>query len=401
MSAFARDPESISMGAVLSVVLIGANEERRRGVARAFSGAQSQVAREFSSYPAFDDLAQIFEGNHDIVLVDLDGDSEKALDIVENLCGADGSLTVIVYSARTNPDLLVRCMRAGAREFLTEPISSNAVAEALVRASLRRDEVRRVRKALGKLFVFAGAKGGTGVTTLASNFALSLAKDSGSKVALLDLDLHLGDAALTLGVTSKYSAADALEGVNRLDSDFLSAMLVKHASGLAVLGAPDGVSNVQPSRGAVDKLLRVARENFDYVVVDTGALPADVSEALFHAANGVYLVTQVAVAELRNANRLLTRYFTGPHAGKVEIVLNRYAARTAEIDEAAVTKALTRPAKWKIPDDHETVRRAQNTAVPIVMADSPLARGIVNMARAAAGLAPIDQKKKHLSLFGR
>jgi pilus assembly protein CpaE len=400
MSTFMRDTESFSMGAALSVVLIGPHEERRRSIAKAFSGAQSRVTSEFASYPPIDDLAQIFDGNHDVVLVDLDVDPEKALDVVENLCGADGSLTVIVYSARTNSDLLVRCMRAGAREFLTEPVLPNAVAEALVRASVRRDEVRRVRKAVAKLFVFVGAKGGAGVTTLASNFALSLARDSGSKVALLDLDLHLGDAGMTLGVTSKFSVADAIENTSRLDSDFLSVMLAKHASGLSVLCAPDAVSSIHPSKIAVDKLLRIVREDFNYVVVDAGSHPADVSEALFEAATGVYLVTQVALPELRNANRLIARYFNGPEAGKLEIILNRYAARTAEIDEAAITKALTRPPKWKVPNDYPAARRAQNTAVPVVLEDSALARSIRDMARAAAGQAPTDHKKKRFGLFG-
>ncbi len=400
MSTFVRDTDSVSMGAALSVALIGPHEERRQDIAKAFSGAQSRVAREFDSYPPIDDLAQILEGNHDVVLVDLDVDPEKALDIVENLCGADGSLTVIVYSARTNSDLLVRCMRAGAREFLTEPVSPNAVAEALVRASMRRDEVRRVRKAVGKLFVFAGAKGGVGVTTLAANFALSLAKDSGGKVALLDLDLHLGDAALTLGVTSRYSAAEALESTSRLDSDFLAATLAKHPSGLSVLCAPDNVSSTHPSKNAIEQLLRVAREDFNYVVVDAGPHAGDVSEALFDAATAVYLVMQVALPDLRNANRLITRYFRGADAGKLEIVLNRYAARAAEIDDAAITKALTRPAKWKVLNDYPAVRRAQNTAVPIVLEDSALARSIRDMAGAAAGLAPADQKKKRFGLFG-
>src|SRR5947209_8474154 len=130
MATLTRDAESISMGPPLSVVLIGPHETRRKSVAQAFTGPQSRVAREFDSYPAFDDLNQIFQGNHDVVLVDLDSDTEKALDIVENLCAADGFLTVIVYSSTANSDLLVRCMRAGAREFLTEPISPNAVAEA-------------------------------------------------------------------------------------------------------------------------------------------------------------------------------------------------------------------------------------------------------------------------------
>src|SRR6185312_9467719 len=142
----------------------------------------------------------------------------------------------MVYSARADSELLVRCMRAGVREFLTEPVLPSTVGEALVRASVRRDEVRRhKKKATGKLLVFVGAKGGSGATTVASNFAVALAKQSGGKVALLDLDLQLGDAALTLGVVTKFTALDALENMNRLDSDVLSVLMAKHESGLAVL----------------------------------------------------------------------------------------------------------------------------------------------------------------------
>jgi pilus assembly protein CpaE len=176
-------------------------------------------------------------------------------------------------------------------------------------------------------------------------------------------------------------------------------MLAKHDSGLSVLCAPDGIANVSPSSAAIDKLLRTAREDFDYVVVDAGALPPDVTDGLFESATAVYLVTQVSVAELRNANRILKRYFTGAAAGKVEVVLNRFLPRATEIDEAAITKALTRPAKWKVPDDYQIVRRAQNTAVPIVMEDSALALSIRNMARTAAGMGPADQKKKRFGLF--
>ena len=400
MSTFMRDTETISMGAALSVVLIGPNEERRRTIAKAFSGPQSRIGREFSEYPTIDDLGQVLDDDdHDVVLVDLDPDPEAALDVIENVCASNGSLTVIVYSARTDPELLVRCMRAGAREFLTEPVLPNAVTEALVRASVRRDEVRRVKKTLGKLYVFAGAKGGSGVTTIASNFALSLAKDCGARVALLDLDLHLGDAALSLGITSKFSTADALENTHRLDSDFLAAMLTKHASGLCVLPAPDSVSSHSPTRHAVERLLRVAREDFGNVVVDSGANPADVCLALFDAATTVYLVTQVSLPELRNANRLITRYFSGGDQAKLEIVLNRFAARSAEIDEAAVTKALTRPAKWKIPNEYAAARRAQNTGTAVVLEDSPLGRAIREMAKAASGQMNLQEKKKRFGLF--
>jgi pilus assembly protein CpaE len=398
MSSSVHDAESLSMSA-LSLVLIGPHDERRRAVAKALAGPQASIARELTRYPQVDDLAKLMEADHDVMVIDLDPNPELALDVVENVCASNSTVTVMVYSANTNPEMLVRCMRAGAREFLSEPVLPSSIAEALVRASVRREEVRRQKKTTGKLLVFASAKGGSGVTTVASNFAVALARQAGGKTALLDFDLLLGDAALVLGVTPKFTALDALENTNRLDADFLSVLLAKHDSGLAVLAAPDTIPSLQPSKNGVEKLLRVARENFSYVVLDAGSHSVEMYEALFEMASAVYLVTQISVADLRNANRFVSRYFTGSDEGKLEIVLNRFAARNIDIDEASITKALTRPAKWKIPNDFAAAQRAQNTGIPIASEKSQLARAFEEMANAASGQSPRAAKRKKFGLF--
>lgn len=398
MSSSIRETESLSMSA-LSLLLIGPDEERRNAVAKALAGPQASIARELKHYPQVDDLEEIIEADHDVIVIDLDPNPELALDVVENVCGHDASVTVIVYSAHNNSELLVRCMRAGAREFLTEPVLPSSLAEALVRASVRRDEVRRQKKTTGKLLVFTGAKGGSGVTTVASNFAVALAKQSGSKTALLDFDLQLGDAALTLGVAPKFTALDALENTNRLDADFLSVLMAKHSSGLSVLAAPDTIPTLQPSKNGIDKLLRVARDTFSYVVLDAGSHSIEMYETLFDMASTVYLVSQVSVADLRNANRFVLRYFSGTESGKLEIVLNRFLARTAEIDEASITKALTRPAKWKIPNDFAAAQRAQNSGVPIALEKGQVARAFTAMATAASGQIVTPAKRKKFGLF--
>ena len=100
----------------------------------------------------------------------------------------------MVYSAQVYPEMLVRCMRAGAREFLTQPITPATIAEAMVRASVRRPAVRvDQKKAGGKVLIFVGAKGGSGVTTVASNFAVSLAQESDKSTILIDLNLPSGE----------------------------------------------------------------------------------------------------------------------------------------------------------------------------------------------------------------
>jgi len=384
----------------LSVVLISPDENRRSDLARALAGPQATITRELSTYPQFDELAGVIEAGHDVIIVDLEANVEHGLDVVESLCGRDSSTTVMVYSGGLESELLVRCMRAGAREFLSDPLLPAAIAEALVRASVRRDELRRHKVKAGKLLVFVGVKGGSGVTTVASNFAVALAKHG--KVALIDLDLQLGDAALTLGLSSKFTALDALENVQRLDGDFLTGLMARHASGLMVLSAPDTIPALQPTKDGMERLLHVAREDFAYVVVDAGSHSIDMYEALFEQASAAYLVCQVSIADLRNANRFVSRYFAGAAGEKLEIVLNRHVTRSLEIDEAAISKALTRPPKWRVPNDFVGARTAQNAGVPLASGKSPVARVLEQMAYAASGQvsAPEKEKKKKFGLFG-
>ena len=224
------------------------------------------------------------DARYDVIIVELDSDPEQALDLVEHICGT-GSATVMVYSASTDSELLVRCMRAGAREFLTQPIAPNTIAEALGRASVRRPAAKPAKKVGGKLMVFLGAKGGSGVTTIASNFALALAKESGRSTVLVDLDLPFGDAALALGISPEFSTANALQNSDRLDSNFLTKLLIKHSSGLSVLAAPDRYTPVEASGDAVEKLLVTARQDFEYVVVDAGSDLGPVSRVLLESAS--------------------------------------------------------------------------------------------------------------------
>lgn len=397
MSTTTQDRDALGAN-VLSVALIGPEEQHRKSMARALAGSQASVTLEFPSYPGLDDIPKMLECDYDVIIVELDSNPEHALDLVELIC-ANSATTVMVYSAQTDPEVLVRCMRAGAREFLTQPIAAGSIAEALVRASVRRPTGRASKKATGKLLVFVGAKGGSGATTVASNFAVALAQESTQKVALIDLALPLGDAALGLGVRAQFTTVNALQNFNRLDSNFLSKLLVKHSSGLSVLAAPDQYTPTQASEDAVEKLMSVMRQDFDYVIVDAGSTIGPAAKLLFEVATAVYLVTQVSISELRNSNRLIAEFFANSSV-KLEVVLNRFTPRSLGIDEQEIKKALTLLPQWKIPSDYGTALRAQNTANALALEDSPISRVIRQMARAACSLPKNPDKKRRFSLFG-
>jgi len=309
---------------------------------------------------------------------------------------------VMVYSGTANHGLLVRSMRAGAREYFEMPLSQTDICEALARVASRQPAALARKK--GKLLAFLGAKGGVGVTSLACNYAVALAQQPLQKTLLIDLDLPLGDAALNLGIVAQFSAVDALAAADRLDGEFLSKLLVEHDSGLSVLAAPGKFPYTDPGSEAFDRLLKLARQQFDNVVVDLGSRVNPENKALYDEATVVYLVVQAGIPELRNANRLITQVF--PHlssevAGqaatqygpKLEVVLNRFE-KSLDIGEDHITKALTRPAQWRVPNDHALIRKMQLNATPVVLGDSHVAKTIRQMANSVNPQQEDESKTK-------
>jgi pilus assembly protein CpaE len=168
--------DGLSTG-VLSIAVISPDGQRRKAAMIELSGCHTGPIREFTAYyPALSEVEKVIGHNYDVVLVDLDSDLEYALELVHTISSQELAVAM-VYSANADPNLLLRCLRVGARELLKLPFSCGEMAEALFRASALFSSDRPVQKALGKLLVFLGAKGGSGVTTLACNFAVSLAQE--------------------------------------------------------------------------------------------------------------------------------------------------------------------------------------------------------------------------------
>jgi pilus assembly protein CpaE len=396
-SSVTQDSDSLS-ASPLTVALIGPDENRRAAVAEALTGPLCGNRRELNFYPDLEEAQKLIERNFDVVIVDLDSNPEVALDLIESIC-ARTPATVMVFSAGADAELMIRCMRAGAREFLTQPFVPAKLAEALVRASARRTATSAARKADGKVLVFWGAKGGAGVTTLASTFAIWLARESQKKVLFIDLDLPLGDAVLALGISGQYSTVEALQNFHRMDANFLNRLLIQHDSGLSVLGSPGKIVKIDASKEAIDKLLWVSRQEFDYVVVDSGSNLDLIDTALFDLDSIVYLITDVNIPELRNANRLITDWLA-TDGRRLEIVLNRYTSSSLGVDDEHIAKALTRHAQWRIPEDHGAARKMQATPATVALTDSPVSGILRQMARTACGLPAVPEKKRgKLGLF--
>jgi len=383
----------------LTVAIIDPDDHRRKEAARALSERTDLQVTEFSSFPSsLADLPQAMR-DCDVVMIDVNSDSDRACDLAESLSSA-GRAYVMAYSTQVDTRLAIRFMRAGAREFLNLPLDPSELNAALDRASDHISAPQRDDKTLGKLFVFLGTKGGCGVTTLAANFALALAQESDQETLLIDFGLPLGDVAINLGMKTEYSVANALQHQGRMDANFLSSLVAKHDTGLMVLAAASEFPEKPPTTGGIDSLLTVARQSYDLVVVDAGSRVDLMNSTLFDGSATIFLVAQVGISELLTANRMVRKFFSS-HGDKLQIVLNRYKPNDLLFDEKTVNEALTRPAQWKIPDDYAAARRTRETATPMVLGESAIAQALRQMARTNADIVPKKDGKKGFLRFLR
>jgi Flp pilus assembly CpaE family ATPase len=343
----------------LKVALIGPNEERRSAVAAALGGTRRAIVREFDSYPPELEHLQRLLVSFDVLVLDLDSDPDAALELVKTASSRNAA--IMVYSLNADPRLAVRFMRAGAREYLLLPLEQGAAAEALVRtANTLHENAHSPDGAPGKLLVFTGSKGGSGVTTVACNVAIALAQRADQRTLLIDLALPIGDAALGMGIAASSSTEDALRNIDRLDAALLETLLVQHRSGVFVLAAPTSVPEVEVSKEAIDKLISIARHEFNHVIVDVGSRIDVAAKALFEHASTNYLVIQTGISELRNSNRLISQFFADGNRN-LEIVINRFDSNFHEtVNEDVIAKALGKPVRWKLPNDQDAARALQS-----------------------------------------
>src|SRR5437867_2452311 len=232
-----------------------------------------------------DDRQTVDHASLDLVIVDARGDSSSAMSIIERLRGAAPQAGIFAVALQAEPDLILQSMRAGANEFFTWPPPEETFHGAIRRTAARRETTQGARPAATTL-VFFGAKGGAGTTTLAVNCGVELARLTKRSTIIVDLKPGLGEVALFLGIRQRYSLIDALDNLHRLDKDFLKELVVKHKSGLDILGGSDNFDRPgHADAGPLEELFRLLARQYDYILIDAGSQIHSVAVAALYTAD--------------------------------------------------------------------------------------------------------------------
>lgn len=303
----------------------------------------------------------------DLAIVDARRDAASAMSSIERLrAGAPGA-AIFAVALTAEPDLILQSMRAGANEFFTWPPVEETFHGAVRRTAGRRETAQGARPAATTL-VFFGAKGGAGTTTVSVNCGVELARLSKRSTLIVDLKPGLGEVALFLGVRPRYSLLDAIDNLHRLDREFLRELVVKHKSGLEILGGSDQFDRPGAADGgAIEELFRLLARQYEYILVDAGSQINSCAVAALYTADIMFLVANPDVPSVRNAQRLLDRVRQlGACGERVRVLLNR-AAEPYPIPPKQIEGALGHPIHHTFPSDYKTVSTALNSGVPLAL----------------------------------
>jgi pilus assembly protein CpaE len=322
---------------------------------------------ECARYEFFPDVVQ--QSAPDAVIVALDADQTKALHLITQLKTSHSELPILAVSARGDGQSILQALRSGAREFLTQPVVLEELLTALQRLGQGAHGNGRVR---APSFVIAvlGARGGVGCTSLAVNLGCTLAQGDNHNVALLDLDLALGDADVALDLIPDNTLADVAQNIERLDMQFLRRALCKHATGLALLPHPMRIEELGlVHEDHLQRLIGLLRASYTHLILDLSKSFNGTDLTAMRLADVILLVTQLELSSVRNAVRII--HNMGDNAeliDKVRVVVNRVGSDFLEgdINLKKAEETIGKPFFWQIPNDAKSMIGSRTAGVPLL-----------------------------------
>jgi pilus assembly protein CpaE len=398
------DSETPRLSGTCRALFLGPNPKIRRDLTPMLAHyAPGLSAQELVSYPSRQDLAGTLK-HHQPTLCFLDvlSDQHVALPLIGDLLKLNPKLPVIAVLGTKDADLIMRCLRQGARDVLLQPFTNEQV-EAAVRNLAKLQTAGRSGGTPAKIYCVMPAKGGCGASTVACSLACQWKRMGSNRVLLADLDPLAGTQSFLLKGKSNYSFMDVLNRQADIDSDLWKAMIIQR-QGVDVLLAPEvmleGVNELTDAASVIE----YARHAYDIVVLDAGGVYGDWNLSQAHLCDELLLVTTNELTALQAVQRAMN-YLESNRVGrwKVKLVVNRYD-RHVGLSRDVIGTALQTDIYYLLPSDYDAIQKAlmEGKTIP---SSSDFGKGVIGLTDRLAGREEGAKKGSSMgslfSLFSR
>ncbi len=308
----------------------------------------------------------ITESRPHLIIVDISQKTQMALDIIVKISNSLKNSKIIVLSYDMSPETVIKALRAGAREFLTKPLIENDFIQAVEKLKdLILGNINDTTKC--KVITTFSNKGGIGKTAIATNLAVELANMTKERVALVDLNMQMGDITTFLDLNPSFDTSYVINNLERIDEGFLLSTLEKYGnSSLYVLADPPDLEQAEVITSEnITTLINVLRNVFSYIIIDTTASFDSKTITALDNSDLVLLISIINLPSVRNCQRCFDLFKRlGYTKDKIKIIVNRYMEND-EIKVEDVEDVLGHPVYFKIPNNYFTIINAINKGLPV------------------------------------
>ena len=357
------------MKSVFRIALVDPNDSSRGMLKKMLLGIDIVwLEAESSRYEFFPDV--VVQTQPDIALVSLDADPDAGLKLIARLVHDMPHCNVFVISGSQEGSLILQAIRNGAKEFLNSPLKIDDFIAALDRIRiLKGGQEGESRNRQTQIITVCGVSGGVGCTSLSINLACALAQRESNSVAIVDLDLAMGDADVWLDIIPDYTIQDVAENITRLDYSLLKRSLTKHDSGPCLLPRPVEMEDRAPiTPDELKRVISLLKSTFSHLIIDISKSFNPLDMAALEIADTILLVTQLDLPCLRNVVRLLQfleRY--EKLISKVKVIVNRMGLDETQISLNKATETIGREIFYQLPNDYATMVESRNNGVPLIV----------------------------------
>jgi pilus assembly protein CpaE len=397
------------MSHILRLALVDPQDTSREKLKSNLLGLDSVwLEAECSRYEFFGDV--VTQTNPDVGIIALDSNLERGLALVKQLHQSAPQCVLVVTSSSTDGELILSAMRAGVKEFIPAPVKIDDLVGALERIADQKWGRGENRARGSTIISVCGATGGVGTTSVAVNLGCALAADPANTVALVDIDMCLGDADVFLDTIPDFTLVDVAQNVTRLDFTLLKRSLTKHSSGLYLLPRPvqmEDVSLVMPDD--LRRVIGLLKATFSHVIIDCSKSYTATDMVAMELSTHILLVTQLDLPCLRNVVRLMMSFNqSNTLKDKIKIVVNRVGL-DSQIGLKKAQETVGREIFWQLPNDFRTMVEVRNNGVPLIeqAPKAAITQAVFGLAEALENgksepTAPEDKaaKKRWLTMFG-
>ncbi|MDH3503303.1 MAG: AAA family ATPase [Nitrospirota bacterium] len=306
-----------------------------------------------------------------LVIIELEENPEDTFTLIREMGKLNKGTEIFLTASRLESHILLEAMRAGAKEFLAQPLQKQEVGDAILRfldrgaTQVRPGDGQRTP---GKVLAFFGGKGGVGTTSIAVNLAAAIKKGPNNpSVVLVDVNQHGGDLPLYLDLQPTHSFRDIATDLSRLDQAFLIRVLTKTELGIQVLPSGyDDLSTGRLSPDCVEATLRLLQASFDYVILDCGHVLDLTTKKALELATIIFVTSTLMVPVVHRTKRILELLRgSGFPAEKIRLVMNRFSPSEQDVLQET-EEILKQKAFWLFPNDYPSASQAVNSGKPLI-----------------------------------